>query len=218
MNHDDDELDFGFEDLFDEEPPAEEAVTTAAAVAAEPAEPEPAEPAEPGPSVGVTRTGKGKAKAKAKKGPIIAGVAGAVSIEEYKARQTKLQSALAEKNHLAKQRKLSASEYVHQMRACFNGFTVLPLSAGEKIERFLTGLNPELHRLVVTAPQGLGVNGKWLDPNSLMSYAVQQSQALAGGGGKDASATYLQVAANGFKKRPTSMCGRFLKPFAATCR
>ena len=71
MNYDDNELDFDFEDLFDEEPPAEEAVATAAtaaAAAAEPAEPEPAEPAEPGPSVGVTRTGKGKAKAKAKKG------------------------------------------------------------------------------------------------------------------------------------------------------
>ncbi len=95
------------------------------------------------------------------------------------------------KLRVLQQRKLSASEYVHQMRACFNGITVLPLSAGEKIERFLTGLNPELHRLVVTAPQGLGVNGKWLDPNSLMSYAVQQSQALACGGGKDASSTYL---------------------------
>ena len=106
------------------------------------------------------------------------------------------------KLRVLQQRKLSASEYVHQMRACFNGITVLPLSAGEKIERFLTGLDPELHRLVVTAPQGLGVNGKRLDPNSLMSYAVQQSQALACGSGKDAPATYLQVAANGFKKRP----------------
>ncbi len=62
---------------------------------------------------------------------------------------------------------------------------MVPLSAGEKIERFLTGLNPELHRLVVTAPQGLGSNGKWFDANSLMSYAVQQSQALACGDGKD---------------------------------
>ncbi|DBA75035.1 TPA: hypothetical protein ACH3X1_010372 [Trebouxia sp. C0004] len=41
-----------------------------------------------------------------------------------------------------------------------------------------------------------------------MSYAVQQSQALACGGGKDASATYLQVAANGFKKRPHMDVGR----------
>ena len=106
------------------------------------------------------------------------------------------------------QRKLSASEYVHQMRACFNGITVLPLSAGEKIERFLTGLNPELHRLVVTAPQGLGVNGKWLYPNSLMSYAVQQSQALACGGAKDNPATYLKVAASSYKKRPHMDVGR----------
>ncbi len=83
------------------------------------------------------------------------------------------------------------------------------LSAGEKIERFLTGLNPELHLLVVTAPQGLGSNGKWLDPNSLMSYAVQHSQALACGGGKDATpATYLQVAASGFRKRPHMEVGR----------
>lgn len=86
---------------------------------------------------------------------------------------------------------------------------MVPLSAGEKIERFLTGLNPELHRLVVTAPQGLGSNGKWLDPNSLMSYAVQHSQALACGGGKDATpATYLQVAASGFRKRPHMEVGR----------
>lgn len=112
------------------------------------------------------------------------------------------------KLRVLQQRKLSASEYVHQMRACFYGITVLPLSAGEKIERFLTGLNPELHRLVVTAPQGLGVNGKWLDPNSLMSYAVQQSQALACGGGKDNPATYLQVAASSYKKRPHMDVGR----------
>ena len=67
MNYDD-ELDFGLDGLFEDEPPAEEAVLApAAAAAAEPAEPEQPEPAEPGPSVGVTRTGKGKAKAKAKK-------------------------------------------------------------------------------------------------------------------------------------------------------
>ena len=62
MNYDD-ELDFGLDGLFEDEPPAEEAVLAAAAAAAEPA-------AEPGPSVGVTRTGKGKAKAKAKKGKV----------------------------------------------------------------------------------------------------------------------------------------------------
>lgn len=99
-----------------------------------------------------------------------------------------------------KQRNLTAPEYVHQMRACFNGITVLPSSAGEKIERFLTGLNPELHLLVATAPMGLGLNGKWLDPNSFMSYAVQQSQALASEGASRAGpSTYLEIAA---RKRP----------------
>ncbi|DBA75034.1 TPA: hypothetical protein ACH3X1_010371 [Trebouxia sp. C0004] len=185
MNHDDDDVDFGFEDIFDEEPPAEEAVTTAAAVAAEPAEPEPAEPAEPGPSVGVTRPGKAKPRRKQRKqaasiagsedldvdaeqvepdlvesdadavadanervgldrhsparfvaggrhanltatpllrptgvtgtGPINAGVAGAVSIEEYKALQIKLQSALAEKNHLSQQCRHS-DELIHKLQ------------------------------------------------------------------------------------------------------
>ena len=62
MNYDE-ALDFGLDGLFEDEPPAEEAVLAPAAAAAEPA-------AEPGPSVGVTRTGKGKAKAKAKKGKV----------------------------------------------------------------------------------------------------------------------------------------------------
>ena len=41
------------------------------------------------------------------------------------------------KLRVLKHRNLTASEYVHQMRACFNGIFVLLLSAGEKIERFL---------------------------------------------------------------------------------
>ena len=100
------------------------------------------------------------------------------------------------KLRVLKQRNLTASESVHQMCACFNGITVLPLSAGEKIERFLSGLNSELHRLLVTAPMGLALNGKWPDPNSLMSRAVQQSQALASGGASKAGpSTYFEVAA-----------------------
>ena len=45
------------------------------------------------------------------------------------------------KLRVLRQRNLSASDYVHQMRAFFNGTTVLPLSAGEKVERFLSGRN-----------------------------------------------------------------------------
>lgn len=98
-----------------------------------------------------------------------------------------------------KQRSLTASEYVHQMRSCFNGIKLLPLSAGDKIERFLSGMNRDLYRLVVTAPVGMGLRGKWLDPDSLMTYAVQQSQALGNGGASSSCPTYLEVAS---RKRP----------------
>ena len=46
MNYDD-ELDFGLDGLFEDEPPAEEAVLAPAAAAAEPAEPEQPEPLVP---------------------------------------------------------------------------------------------------------------------------------------------------------------------------
>jgi len=57
---------------------------------------------------------------------------------------------------------LTVAEYVHKMCHCFNGITVLPPSEGDKIERFMSGLNAPLKRLVVTAPHGLGANGKWM--------------------------------------------------------
>ena len=47
--------------------------------------------------------------------------------------------------HVLQHRKLPATECVHQMRACFNDIIVSSLSAGEKVERLLTGLIPELH-------------------------------------------------------------------------
>ena len=62
------------------------------------------------------------------------------------------------------------------MQYCFNGISTLPLSAGEKIERFTNGLNPALKRLVVTAPVGMGTYGKWMDPIKLMDYTVMQAQ------------------------------------------
>jgi len=61
-----------------------------------------------------------------------------------------------------KQGSLTVAEYVHKMCHCFNGITVLPPSEGDKIERFMSGLNAPLKRLVVTAPHGLGANGKWM--------------------------------------------------------
>ncbi|DBA72891.1 TPA: hypothetical protein ACH3X2_009854 [Trebouxia sp. C0005] len=64
------------------------------------------------------------------------------------------------------------------MRYCFNGIVELPLSDGEKIERFMSGLNAPLKRLMVTAPLGMGRNGKWLGADELMSYAVLQARAL----------------------------------------
>ena len=81
-----------------------------------------------------------------------------------------------------KQRDMTVAQYVNKMQYCFNGITVLPLSAGEKIERFRSGLNPALLRLMVTAPIGMGVNGKWTDPDNLMEYAILQGQALQAGG------------------------------------
>ncbi|DBA82445.1 TPA: hypothetical protein ACH3X2_000680 [Trebouxia sp. C0005] len=81
-----------------------------------------------------------------------------------------------------KQGVLSAAEYVHKMRYCFNGIIELPLSDGEKIERFMSGLNAPLKRLVIIAPLGMGRNGKWLDADELMSYAVLQARALPNAG------------------------------------
>ena len=53
----------------------------------------------------------------------------------------------------------------------------------------------------MTAPMGLGLNGKWPDPNSLMSYAVQQSQALASGGASKAGpSTYFEEASHVAKR------------------
>ena len=57
---------------------------------------------------------------------------------------------------------MTAAQYVHKMQHCFNGIVELPLSDGEKIERFTTGLNPALKKLVVTTPVGMGRNGKRL--------------------------------------------------------
>ena len=82
---------------------------------------------------------------------------------------------------------LPAAEYVHEMQYCFNGITDLPPSPGDKIERFKSGLNPALKRLVVTAPFGMGRDGKWLDPDHLMSYTVTQAQGLPNGGALAAS-------------------------------
>ena len=47
---------------------------------------------------------------------------------------------------------LTVAEYVHKMRYCFNGITVLPVGTGERIRRFQAGLNPAVHKLTVTAP------------------------------------------------------------------
>ncbi|KAL3141766.1 hypothetical protein ABBQ32_004446 [Trebouxia sp. C0010 RCD-2024] len=73
---------------------------------------------------------------------------------------------------------LTAAQYVHKMRYCFNGVTVVPLSNGDKIHRFMAGLNPRVKEEVLTAPFGMGDGaGKWLDPDQLMQYTVLQAQA-----------------------------------------
>ena len=78
--------------------------------------------------------------------------------------------------------------FVHKMQYCFNGITVLPLSEGEKLERFMNGLNPKLKQKVVFAPIGMGVNGKWVNVDSLMTYAILQSGAMLHGGAVTTSA------------------------------
>ncbi len=99
-----------------------------------------------------------------------------------------------------KQGLLPAAQYVHKMQYCFNGITELPVSAGEKIQRFMDGLNPTLKRLVVTAPYGMGRNGKWLDPNQLMSYTVTQAQGLPNGGAVGPAASTPLVSQSGHKR------------------
>ena len=68
-----------------------------------------------------------------------------------------------------KQGSLTAAPYVHKMGYCFKGITVLPLSNGDKIHSFMTGLNSRVKEKVVTALYGMGDgSGKWMDPDQLM--------------------------------------------------
>ena len=54
-----------------------------------------------------------------------------------------------------RQGSLPAAEYVHKVQYCFNGITDLPPPLpGDKIERFMSGWDPALRCLVVTAPFG----------------------------------------------------------------
>ncbi len=99
-----------------------------------------------------------------------------------------------------KQGSLPAAQYVHKMHYCFNGITELPVSAGEKTQCFMDGLNSTLKRLVVTAPLGMGRNGKWLDPNQLMSYTVTQAQGLPNGGAVGPAAASPLVSQSGHKR------------------
>ena len=100
-----------------------------------------------------------------------------------------------------KQGSLTAVQYVHKMRYCFNGITVLPLSNGEKIHRFMTGLNPRVKEKVVTAPYGMGDgSGKWLDPDQLMQYTVMQAQVLLNGGAVSAAAAASSPSSIGQKR------------------
>ena len=82
---------------------------------------------------------------------------------------------------------MTVAQYVHKMQYCFSGIVELPLCDGEKIERFMAGLNPTLKKLVVTAPVGMGHTAKWIDPAKLMSYAVMQAQALVNGSCRSAT-------------------------------
>ncbi len=86
------------------------------------------------------------------------------------------------------------------MHYCLNGITELPVSAGEKHQRFMDGVNSTLKRLVVTAPSGMGRNGKWLDPNQLMSYTVTQAQGLPNGGAVGPAAASPLVSQSGHKR------------------
>ena len=99
-----------------------------------------------------------------------------------------------------KEGSLPAAQYVHKMQYCFNGITELPISPGEKIQRFMDGLNPTLKRLVTTAPFGMGRHGKWLDPNQLMSYTVTQAQGLPNGGAVGPAASSPLVSQSGHKR------------------
>ena len=81
-----------------------------------------------------------------------------------------------------RQGSLPVLQYLYKMHYCFNGITELPLSNGEKIHRFLHGLNPKVKEKVVTAPYGTGdKNGKWVDPDELMRYTVMHARALLDG-------------------------------------
>ena len=87
------------------------------------------------------------------------------------------------------------------MRYCFNDTTEMPLSKGEKIHRFLHGLNLRVREKMVTAPYGMGdTNGKWLDPDELMRYTVMQARALLDGGAVHSSSSARRSCSYGQKR------------------
>ena len=77
-----------------------------------------------------------------------------------------------------KQKDKTATGYVRHMQSCFEGITLLPLSMGDKIERFIQGLNDDLRIRILPAPVGLGVQGKWMNIWDLMKYAIQLGHSL----------------------------------------
>ena len=78
------------------------------------------------------------------------------------------------------------------MQSCFEGITVLLLSLGDKIERFIQGLNDGLRIRTLPAPVGAGVQGKWMDIHDLMNYAIQLSHNLPREGAVTVSAAASQ--------------------------
>ena len=97
-----------------------------------------------------------------------------------------------------KQGSLTAAQYVHKMRYCFDGITVLPLSNVENIQRFMARFR--VKEKVATAPFGLGNgSGKWLDPDQLMQYTVMQAQSLLKGGAVSAAAASSSPPSTGQK-------------------
>ena len=108
-----------------------------------------------------------------------------------------------------KQKSKTVTEYVRHMQSCFEGITVLPLSMGDKIERFIQGLNDDLRIRILPAPVGAGVQGKWIDICDLMNYAIQLSHNLPREGAITVSAAASQNAAprgRGRSSGPAGLC------------
>ena len=64
----------------------------------------------------------------------------------------------------------SVEEYANEFQQLYSHITKSPISRGDKIERFVSGLKEEIRKKILVDPRGDG--GPWEDIKRLINYAV----------------------------------------------